>query len=298
MRSVKEILEYAGEHSLALAEAILCMDSCATGIPNDIIRKKMAQRLMDMKRAADEARENKLSGKLISPEGYKLREYEKTGRGMSGGFLLRASATALDVAAYNASMGRIVAAPTAGSCGILPGMLLAWDEFSDCPRETKDEKLTDALIVAGAIGEVIAGRATLAGAEGGCQAECGAAAALGAAALVNLNGGDGAAVANAVALTLKSVLGLVCDPVGGLVEVPCVKRNGTLTSIGVISADMALAGIKSVIPADEVIDTMGQVGRALPSSLRETSRGGLAVAPTAKELVAKYCCTRVMGRDS
>lgn len=298
MRSVKEILEYASKHSLTIAEAVLRMDSGATGVSRDCIREKMAQRLTDMKRAADEARENKLSGKLISPEGYKLREYEKTGRGMSGSFLLRASATALDVAAYNASMGRIVAAPTAGSCGILPGLLLAWSELSDCPRETKDEQLTDALIVAGAIGEVIASRATLAGAEGGCQAECGAAAAMGAAALVSLNGGNGAAVANAVALTLKSILGLVCDPVGGLVEVPCVKRNGTLTSLGIISADMALAGIESLIPADEVIDTMGQVGRALPASLRETSRGGLALTPSARELTAKYCCTRVTGRDS
>lgn len=298
MRSVKEILEYAGEHSLSLAEAILRMDSYATGVSSDNIRKTMAQRLADMKRSADEARENKLSGKLISPEGYKLREYEKNGRGMSGSFLLRASATALDIAAYNAAMGRIVAAPTAGSCGILPGLLLAWEEFSGCPPETKDEKLTDALIVAGAVGEVIASRATLAGAEGGCQAECGAAAAMGAAALVNLGGGSGDAVANAVALTLKSILGLVCDPVGGLVEIPCVKRNGTLTSLGVISADMALAGIRSMIPADEVIDTMGQVGRALPASLRETSRGGLALAPSARELVTKYCDIRGTGRDS
>lgn len=298
MRSVKEILEYAGEHSLTLTEAILCIDSRATGIPNGIIREKMAQRLKDMKRAADEARENRLSGRLISPEGCKLREYEKAGRGMSGGFLLQASAMALDMSAYNAAMGRIVAAPTAGSCGILPGLLFAWAELSGCPPETLDEKLTDALIVAGAIGEVIASRATLAGAEGGCQAECGAAAAMGAAALVNLNGGNGVAVANAVALTLKSILGLVCDPVGGLVEIPCVKRNGTLTSLGVISADMALAGIESLIPADEVIDTMGQVGRALPASLRETSRGGLALAPSARDLAAKCCCTRVIGRDS
>lgn len=298
MRSVKEILEYAGEHSLTLTEAILSIDSRATGVPSSVIREKMAQRLKDMQRAANEARENKLSGKLISPEGYKLREYEKSGRGMSGGFLLRATAAALDISAYNASMGRVVAAPTAGSCGILPGLLLAWAEFSGCPQETKDEKLTDALIVAGAIGEVIAARATLAGAEGGCQAECGAAAAMGAAALVYLNGGDGTAVANAVALTLKSILGLVCDPVGGLVEVPCVKRNGTLTSIGLISADMALAGIGSLIPADEVIDTMGQVGRALPASLRETSRGGLALTPAARDLAAKYCRTRVTGRDS
>ena len=122
------------------------------------------------------------------------------------------------------------------------------------------------------------------GAEGGCQAECGAAAAMGSAALVYLQGGSCEAVSNAVALTLKSVLGLVCDPVGGLVESPCIKRNGLLVSVGILAADMALAGISSLIPADEVIDAMGQIGRSIPPSLRETSRGGLAVTPTAKAL--------------
>lgn len=297
MFSVKEIFEFSAKNHLPLPEAILRMDSDATGISTCKIREKMAQRFADMKRSAAEASENKTSGKLAAPEGYKLRDYEKSGRGMSGSFVLHASATALDIAVYNAAMGRIVAAPTAGSCGILPGLLLAWKEFSGCPAEMTDERLTDALIVAGAVGEVIAKRATLAGAEGGCQAECGAAAAMGAAALVYLNGGDNDSVANAIALTLKSILGLVCDPVGGLVEIPCVKRNGILTSLGVISADMALAGIKSVIPADEVIDAMGQVGRALPSSLRETSRGGLAITPSAKKLVNKYCDTCKIGRD-
>lgn len=298
MFSIKAILEYSAENHLALPEAILRMDSAATGVTACKIRDKMAQRLADMKRSAAEANENKTSGKLVAPEGYKLREYEKAGRGMSGSFMLNAAATALDIAVYNAAMGRIVAAPTAGSCGILPGMLLTWIDFSDCPAERMDERLTDALIVAGAVGEVIARRATLAGAEGGCQAECGAAAAMAAAALTYLNGGDNDSVAGAVALTLKCILGLVCDPVGGLVEIPCVKRNGVLTSLGVLSADMALAGIKSVIPADEVIDAMGQVGRSLPASLRETSRGGLAITPSARELVNKYCDICRIGLDS
>lgn len=289
MRSIKEILEYASRRALPLPEAVLMMDSEATGVPAGRIREKIALRLADMRQSADEARENMDSGKIVSPEGFKLRKYEKTGRGMSGALLLNASATALDVAVYNAAMGRIVAAPTAGSCGILPGLLFAWAESSGLPPLQTGESLTRALVVAGAIGEVIANRATLAGAEGGCQAECGAAAAMGAGALVYLNGGGNEAVADAVALTLKSILGLVCDPVGGLVEVPCVKRNGTLVSLSVISADMALAGIKSLIPADEVIDAMAQVGRALPASLRETSRGGLAISTTAKELADKLC---------
>lgn len=297
MRSLKEILEYSSQKSLTLPEAILRMDSGTTGVPYGNIRERIAQRLADIRRSAEEAGESAACGKLTSPEGYKLREYEKTGRGMCGSFILRASAIALDIAVYNAAMGRIVAAPTAGSCGILPGLLLSWAEFSSAPADAIDESLTNALIVAAAVGEVIANRATLAGAEGGCQAECGSAAAMGAAALAYLNGGDNETVANAVALTLKSILGLVCDPVGGLVEVPCVKRNGILTSIGIISADMSLAGIKSTIPADEVIDAMGQVGRSIPPSLRETSRCGLAVTPTAKELVSKYCDTCGMGQD-
>lgn len=289
MRSIKEIFEYAANTRLSLPEAILNIDSGATGIPIPKIRKKLAQRLVDMQRSANEARENKTSGKIISPEGYKLRKYEKDGRAMSGDFLLRASATALDIATYNAVMGRIVAAPTAGSCGIIPGLLFAWAEFSKLSSKKISERLTDALIVAGAVGEVIASRAMLAGAEGGCQAECGSATAMGAAALVYLNGGDNESVANSVALTLKSIIGLVCDPIGGLVEAPCVKRNGTLTALGAISADMALAGIKSLIPADEVIDAMAQVGRSIPVSLRETSCGGLAITPTAKALTRTYC---------
>lgn len=299
MRSIREILQYSSDNALPLAEAVLMMDSQATGTPAAQIREKIAARLADMRQSADEAGENEAGGKIISPEGHKLREYEKGGRAMSGAFLLHASATALDIAAYNAAMGRIVAAPTAGSCGILPGMLFAWARFSNLPPDDCSEKLTDALIVAAAIGEVIANRATLAGAEGGCQAECGAAAAMGAAALVCLQGGDGDAVASAVATTIKSILGLVCDPVGGLVEIPCVKRNGTLVSLGVIAADMALAGIKSAIPADEVIDAMAQVGRSLPPSLRETARGGLAITPTAKELVRRYCgpCERMEQRE-
>lgn len=291
MRSLKEITAYASQKSLPLPEAILQMDSVTTGVPSARIREKIARRLDDMRRSANEARENKTRGIFVSPEGYKLREYEKTGGSMSGAFLLRASAATLDIAAYNAVMGRIVAAPTAGSCGILPGLLFSWAELCGPARGEAAEKLTDALIVAGAVGEVIANRATLAGADGGCQAECGAAAAMGAAALVYLNGGSPEEAAESVALTIKSILGLVCDPVGGLVEVPCVKRNGILVSIAVISADMALAGIKSQIPADEVIDTMAQIGRAMPASLRETSLGGLAVTPTARELARRYCET-------
>lgn len=284
MRSISEILKFARARDVSLHEAVLLLDSEATGAAAEDIRRSIALRLADMERSVAEARENKVECKIVPRTGEKLRSYAAKG-GLCGDFLLRAGSIALEVATYNASMGRIVAAPTAGSCGILPGLLFSWKEYFG--GEDADDRLTEALVVAGAIGEVIANRATLAGAEGGCQAECGAAAAMGAGALVYLQGGSGESVADAVALTVKSVLGLVCDPVGGLVECPCIKRNGTLTAIGALSADMALAGIESVIPADEAIDAMARVGRAIPPSLRETSLGGLAITPTAKEIVKR-----------
>ena len=284
MRSLSDLIRLAGEREMDLHEAILAADSEATGVPSEQIFELISSRLKDMRRSAEEASCSNNPCRMVPKTGPLLRGYSKKG-GMCGGFILKASAIALEVATYNASMGRIVAAPTAGSCGILPGMLFAWEEFYGKDAADKERKLTEALVVAGAVGEIIANRATLAGAEGGCQAECGAAAAMGSAALVYLQGGSCEAVSNAVALTLKSVLGLVCDPVGGLVESPCIKRNGLLVSVGILAADMALAGISSLIPADEVIDAMGQIGRSIPPSLRETSRGGLAVTPTAKALV-------------
>lgn len=283
MRSIKEIIQFAEDRNLSLPGAVLLLDSESTGVSVDEILQKISSRLEDMERSILEARSNKVLCKLVPHTGGSLRSYAEKG-GMCGSFLLRASSVALEVATYNASMGRIVAAPTAGSCGILPGLLFAWKEFYGCNNRAQD-MLTEALVVAGAVGEVIANRATLAGAEGGCQAECGAAAAMGSAALVYLQGGSNAAVSNAVALTLKSILGLVCDPVGGLVESPCIKRNGTLVAIGALAADMSLAGIESIIPADEVIDAMAQIGRAIPPSLRETSRAGLAVTPTARAIM-------------
>ena len=284
MRSLSDLIRLAGEREMDLHEAILAADSEATGVPSEQIFELISSRLKDMRRSAEEASCSNNPCKLVRKTGPLMRKYSDKG-GMSGDFILRASAIALEVATYNASMGRIVAAPTAGSCGILPGMLFAWEEFYGKDEADKDGKLTEALVVAGAVGEIIANRATLAGAEGGCQAECGAAAAMGSAALVYLQGGSCEAVSDAVALTLKSVLGLVCDPVGGLVESPCIKRNGLLVAVGALAADMALAGVTSLIPADEVIDAMGQIGRSIPPSLRETSRGGLAVTPTARALL-------------
>ncbi|MEG1602442.1 MAG: L-serine ammonia-lyase, iron-sulfur-dependent, subunit alpha [Cloacibacillus sp.] len=281
LKAVEKIVNLAAEKGMTFPEAVLLLDSQESGVAQNEIRLRMAERLCDMRRCVREACANSEACRLEPPMGPKLRAY--TGS-MSGDFLMAASATAMEVASYNAVMGRIVAAPTAGSCGIIPGMLFAWEFFRGADKDT-DRLLTEALIVAGAVGEVTAFRATLAGAKGGCQAECGAAAAMGSAALAYLEGGTPAMSAHAAAMTFKSVLGLVCDPVGGLVECPCIKRNGILIANGVICADMALAGIESVIPLDEVIDSMGQIGRMMAPALRETSLGGLAVTPTAAELV-------------
>jgi len=187
---------------------------------------------------------------------------------------------ALAVSEVNASMGLVVAAPTAGSCGILPAVLATAQE----EKGYRDEDIVSSLFTAAGVGMVIARNASVAGAEGGCQAECGSAAAMAAASLVELAGGAPAQVGEAVALSLKNVLGLTCDPVAGLVEVPCIKRNAFLAVNAWIASDMAVAGIKSIIPVDEVIDTMGEVGREMPVKFKETSRGGLATTPTGERI--------------
>jgi len=180
-------------------------------------------------------------------------------------------------------MGKIVAAPTAGASGVLPAVLIAVAEI----RNLDDERIIDALFIAGEIGMRIAKTATLSGARGGCQAECGSAAAMAAAGMVSLLGGTAEQSENAAALALKSLLGLVCDPVAGLVEVPCVKRNANSSSIAITSANMSIAGINSVLPFDEVVLAMKQIGSSMPSELRETAQGGCAVTETGKRIAGR-----------
>lgn len=220
---------------------------------------------------------------LTGGEGFLMKEYADKGKSLCGPFLAGAMSRALSVSGCNAAMGRIVAAPTAGSCGIIPGCLISMCEDRGVPE--KDAVMS--LFTAGAFGMVIASRASIAGAEGGCQAECGSASAMAAAALVELMGGTPEQSADACALVIASQLGLVCDPVGGLVEIPCIKRNATGVMLAFSCADMVLAGIRSKIPADECLDAMREVGDALPSSLKETAKGGLAATPTALKLLKK-----------
>ena len=221
--------------------------------------------------------EKSLSG-LTGGDAKKLYAYRKLG--YMGQEVLSAAAYAVGISEVNAVMGRIVACPTAGSCGIVPAALYA----AKMERNASDQAIVNALFTAAGIGMVIDQNASIAGAAGGCQAECGTAAGMAAAALVELAGGSPRQIGNAVALSIKNLLGLVCDPVAGLVEVPCVKRNGFAVIEAMLAADMSLAGIDSVIPVDEVIDAMNRIGKALPKSLRETSEGGLATTATAQAI--------------
>lgn len=221
-----------------------------------------------------------LSG-LTGGDGVRYESMLASGKMMCGNYLNQAIATALKVSECNACMKRIVAAPTAGSCGVIPAVLLPYQQ--EYPDATETDMI-QALYVSGGFGNILAERASISGAEAGCQAEIGAASAMAAAALVYLRGGTPEACGHACAMTLKNLLGLVCDPVAGLVEVPCVKRNVVGVVNAISCANMALAGITSRIPADEVIDAMAEVGAAMSADLRETARGGLAATPTAQKI--------------
>lgn len=281
--SISELVQAAEEKSISIGQLALEDQAEAMEMTQLELREKMELDLMVMEQAVqagEEKNQRSMSG-LTGGEGYRMNEYvKKTNGGLSGAFLGKAMARALAVAGCNASMGRIVAAPTAGSCGILPGCLVSM--LKD--RGTPINEIVTAMFAAGAFGMVIANRASIAGAQGGCQAECGSASAMAAAALTELMGGSPSQCADACAIAIASQLGLVCDPVAGLVEIPCIKRNASGVMIAFSSADMALAGIQARIPADECLDAMREVGDALPSSLKETAEGGLAATPTGRKL--------------
>ena len=221
---------------------------------------------------------------MVGGDGEKMRAYVQRGKTICGDYIGGVIAQALEMGESNACMKCIVAAPTAGSCGVLPAVLLPYQQ-----REgLSDEAMVRAMYVAGAIGQVVAAKASIAGAAGGCQAEIGTASAMGAAALCYLGGGDAQAVCHAAAIAIKAMLGLVCDPVAGLVEVPCVKRNVVGAMNALSSADMALAGIESRIPPDQVVDAMKEVGDQMNASLKETGIGGLAGTPFGKEVAENF----------
>ncbi len=275
--SMKELLEAA--EGASIGRAALRAEIEETGADELAVIAEMHGRLEVMRGAVEEgmARDARSLSGMTGGQAARLNDAVLAGKTVGGSLLGRAAVRAMAVAECNACMGRIVAAPTAGSCGILPAALLTMQE----EKGLSDDQLVDALFTAAAVGEVIAHRASISGAEGGCQAECGSAAAMTAAALVELGGGTPEMCATACSLALMNSMGLVCDPVAGLVEIPCVYRNVGGVANALSAADMALGGVVCPIPADEVIDAMKSVGDQMPACLRETGEGGIAACPSA-----------------
>src|ERR1051326_3466326 len=260
-----------------LADVFLEVDEQEHGIPGEQILAALRRRREVMRDCIERGKNGGLSmGKLVGNEAKKLNEAFTAGKTFLDPLTIKAELYALAVMGENSRMGVIVAAPTAGAGGVVPGMLLALEE----ERHVDHEKTVRALVVAGGIGSIVALSANISGAAGGCQNEVGVAAAMGAAAVAYMMGGDTHTCIHASALALKNTLGLVCDPVGGLVEGPCVKRNALFAVHGLTAAQLALAGVESVIPMDEVVEAMVRIGRALPRGLRETAEGGLATTAT------------------
>lgn len=278
-QSVSQLLQAA--ESQPLWEAVRNDDCQDRGVDSLDSMTRMTALWQAMKGSAADYDPSRRSPSGLS--GGQAAKMEAASDPLCGPFLQQVIATALKVGEHNACMGRIVAAPTAGASGVMPAVLIPLQQ-----RDGLSEQLmTECLFVAAGFGQVIAARASISGAEGGCQAEIGSASGMAAAALVHARGGTPAQMASACAMALQNVLGLVCDPVAGLVEVPCVKRN-VMGAVNALScADMALAGIMGAIPCDEVIDAMAAVGRTMPASLRETGEGGLAATPTGRRIAGQ-----------
>lgn len=280
--SGSELLSMCSKSNFKIFEIMLAREVYLSQKSKDSIISEMQKNLSVMKSAIERGLTEDIrsvSG-LTGGDAKKLRYYHENSRTVAGQELNRAVAAAMAVLEVNAAMGQIVAAPTAGSSGILPGALITTAQrFGKTDRD-----VINALFTASAIGYLITNNATVAGAEGGCQAETGAAAAMAAAAIVEMLGGTPAQALDAAAISIKNILGLACDPIAGLVEAPCIKRNAIGTANALISADLALAGITSIIPFDEVVEAMLKVGKSLPCELRETGTGGLAGTPTGRQI--------------
>ena len=276
-------LEKASENK-DIFEVVLDSDCTDRGVSREASLEKMHALYAAIRRAREgyDPALHSASG-MVGGDGAKMREYVQKGKTICGDYIGQVIAQALEMGESNACMKCIVAAPTAGSCGVLPAVLLPYQA-----REgLDDDAMVRAMYIAGAIGQVVATKASIAGAAGGCQAEIGTASAMGAAALCYLGGGSAQAVCHAAVIAIKSMLGLVCDPIAGLVEVPCVKRNAAGAMIAMSSADMALAGIRSAVPPDEVILAMREVGDKMDVSLKETGVGGLAGTPFGQKIAEK-----------
>ena len=280
--SIKELVEQADlDFQGSVAELMIATEYELTGRERDEVLRLMTRNLEVMKASVIMGLdESKSRSGLTGGDATKLHKYIQSGKSLSDYTVLTAAKNAIAVNEYNAKMGLVCATPTAGSAGCLPAVLTSAIE----KLELTETQQLDFLLTAGAFGLVIANNASISGAEGGCQAEVGSAAAMSAAALVLAAGGTPFQASQAICFVIKNMLGLICDPVAGLVEVPCVKRNAMGASYAFIAADIALAGIESKIPVDEVIDAMYQVGVSMPTAFRETAEGGLATTPTGRKL--------------
>ena len=277
IRTVEEMIKRAEEEQVSIARLMIEQEKEMTGKTEEEIKAQMHHNLTVMKEAAEKGAlgVNSSTG-LTGGDALKMKEYRQKKKTLSGDAVLRGVQDALATNEVNAAMGIVCATPTAGSTGTLPGVLFTITERLNLTTEDQ----LDFLFTAALFGMVVANNAMISGAMGGCQAEIGSASAMGAAAAVAVAGGTPRQSAHAFGMAMGNLLGLVCDPVAGLVEIPCVKRNSIGATNALICADMALAGIENEIPADEVIEAMRQVGRNLPATLRETGLGGLAATPT------------------
>ncbi|MBM4765200.1 L-serine ammonia-lyase, iron-sulfur-dependent, subunit alpha [Bacillus sp. B15-48] len=283
-RNVAELVQLAEQHQGKIAEVMIRQEIKVSGRTREEILTKMDDHLYVMEKAVERGLSGvKSQTGLTGGDAVLLQTYIKNGKTLSGELVLDAVSKAMATNEVNAAMGVICATPTAGSAGVVPGTLFAVKEKLNPSRK----EMIEYLFTAAAFGFVVANNASISGAAGGCQAEVGSAAGMAAAAMVEMAGGTPKQAAEAMAITLKNMLGLVCDPVAGLVEVPCVKRNALGASSALTAADMALAGIKSRIPCDEVIAAMFTIGQTMPSSLKETGEGGLAATPTGRKLAAE-----------
>lgn len=280
--NTQELLKEAKAKNLELWQVILQNEQKLSGLSEDEIFQKLEKHYEVMTASAQKALEHSCPtvGSLI--EGVTKQQYSYTqgGNTLCGSLINRVMARALSCCEVNASMGKVCAAPTAGACGILPAVLISVSEHLNLSQR----KTLEGLMTASGIGAIITKNATVSGAEGGCQAECGVAAAMASAAAVQMKGGTPSMALHSSALALMNVLGLVCDPIAGLVQVPCAQRNASQAVNALLSADLALGGMKSIIPLDEVIEAMYRVGRQLPYQLRETALGGLAATNTGKAI--------------
>lgn len=276
--SVKDLVELSDKENKPMWRIIMEEDARQRQVSEEASFENMRQMYVAMK-SADKQYDGSMrsASGLAGGDGEKLHSYNQTGRNIAGPYLSLVMEKAVKMGESNACMKRIVAAPTAGSCGVIPAVFIAYEEV----YHIFEDRMVEAMFISAGIGAVIAENASIAGASGGCQAEIGSASAMAAAGLTFLMGGDNDKISTAVALSLKNMLGLTCDPVCGLVEVPCIKRNSAGAVNAVTSVQLAMAGIRSAIPADEVIDSMRRIGNDMPKCLKETSEGGLAITETA-----------------